>query len=188
MTIIVEVENEVELDGVSGSVRITGDTNLGGTLTADFSNISDEEGGSRLEELRTSSAYAAPTWRRGACTASKGIGILPQTDSSGLRYQDLGTSYTHTTSFNDAGYTISVWGSYLTEGLNNLKWVCSQTSSVIRGPNLSTISLRTSHRTAPKGDDIEFTLSRTDYLTKHVSVKLYKREDWIHAGNNFSFY
>ena len=53
MTIIVEVENEVELDGVSGSVRITGDTNLGGTLTADFSNISDEEGGSRLEELHT---------------------------------------------------------------------------------------------------------------------------------------
>ena len=178
MTIIVEVENEVELDGVSGSVRITGDTNLGGTLTADFSNISDPEGGSHLEELHNSNAYAAPTWRRGACTASKGVGIFPQTDSLGLRYQDLDTSYTHTTSFNDAGHTISVWGIYLTEG-NNWKWVCGQTSSVIRGPGLSTISLRTSHRTAPKGDYIEFTLSRTDYLTKYVSVKLYKREDWI---------
>ena len=180
ITVIVEVLNVVELGGVSGSGRITGDTNLGGTLTADFSNISDEEGGSRLEELLTGNAYAAPTWRRGACTASKGVGILPQTDSSGLRYQDLDTSYTHTTSFNDAGYTISVWGSYLTEG-NNWKWVCSQTSSVIRGPGLPTISLRTSHRTAPRGDGdyIEFTLSRTDYLTNAVSVKLYKREDWI---------
>ena len=173
-----EVENEVELSEVSGSGRITGDTNLGGTLTADFSNISDEEGGSRLDELLTGNAYAAPTWRRGACTASKGVGIFPQNDSSGLRYQDLDTSYTYTTSFNDAGHTISVWGSYLTEG-NNWKWVCSQTSSVIRGPGLSTISLRTSHRTAPRGDYIEFTLSRTDHLTKFVSVKLYKREDWI---------
>ena len=46
---------------------------------------------------------------------------------------------------------------------------------------MPTISLTTSHRTAPKGDGdyIEFTLSRTDYLTKYVSVKLYKREDWI---------
>ena len=160
MTVIVEVEDEVEFSTISGSVRITGSNYAGGTLTADLSGISDSEGVQYL--------YLA--WRRGACTASKGVGDLPETQSSGDPYQEIGDSHSYTIQPGDYGQIVSVWGQYQTD-TNHSKWVCHQTS-IARNTSWPNISITSSRQTVPAKENIEITLHRPNYLTDDLPVHL----------------
>ena len=124
ISITIYVEDEPELNTMSGSVGVTTDsaTNsilVGDTLTADFSNISDQEG------VDTNNFYVL--WSQNVCSASRGLGTIWSIG------QIVGANASYQLANSDLGQAISVWGQYRTDE-NNYKWVCKDVLSSVEAP------------------------------------------------------
>ena len=144
----VEVNRHVVLQSISGR------SVAGGTVSIDFSNITDMEGVKNLDVK----------WRRGRCTSSKGMGDLPAADGSGAAYVSLqqASLSSYKLQAAEVGQVVSAWGSYETD-TGNKKWVCIQTRTISGDPALSTVSVRVSGRNrVPAKENAEFILTRTN--------------------------
>ena len=122
--ITIKVTDVSELNTMSGSIKVTADTanstvdtaKIGNTLTADFSDIRDQEGVNNL----------SVRWSRQACTASRGL------DRWNVG-QTVGYSDTYELTLNDANQPVTVWGQYQTD-TNNYKWVCKDVLGLVNAP------------------------------------------------------
>ena len=167
----VEVNGHVVLQSISGRYV------AGGTVSIDFSNITDMEGVNNLDV----------NWRRGRCTSSKGMGDLPAADGSGAAYVSLQSAAHSLSSYAlqaaDVGLVISAWGSYETD-TGNKKWVCIQTRTISGDPALSTVSVRVSGRNrVPANEDAEFILTRTNgNISSALVVQMENEETWEENG------
>ena len=161
-----------ELSSMSGSPRISGDYAVGSTLTADFSNVRDTEG---MEYLHIE-------WRRGGrCTATKGMGELPEesTSGDGIGYYSIGNGNSVELTAVDADVIVSVWGTYFTE-TGHKKWVCASGSRSLQAVR---VTLRALHSTVPAGEPLRYVLTRTNGGTEHfLVVSLTGRENWVENG------
>ena len=117
ITVIVEVEDETELNTMSGSVRTTGSVHVREVITVDLSNLSDSEGG--IEHVSLS-------WRYGTCPSSRGIGEIPSSAGVDVNTQHpIYTPLSYTVHRNDVGQPLSIWAQYRTQtNARALKWFC----------------------------------------------------------------
>ena len=165
----VEINRHVVLQSISGR------SVAGGTVSIDFSNITDMEGVNRLDVQ----------WRRGRCTSSKGMGDLPAADGSGAAYVNLqqASLSSYTLQAAEVGQVVSAWGSYETD-TGNKKWVCLQTRTISGDPALSTVSVRVSGRNRlPAQEHAEFILTRTNgNISSALVVQMENEETWEENG------
>ena len=107
--IIAYVTDAPEISNMLGYITVSHGFYVGDTVTADFSNIDDDEGFNNL----------SIAWSREACPANRGLGR----GSLRRRISSANDSDSYQLTSSDSGYVLSVWGQYQTD-TNHYKWVC----------------------------------------------------------------
>ena len=147
--IIIRVQNKIELNLVSGSVSISGSTQVGNTLTADFSRISDPEG-----DLDNDTHLQ---WYRGACPSFNGAGTTHSLIGSEI---GSGDDLSYELMFSDQGHKISIIKSYVTFS-GQSKWVCGDTETISANSSWPTVYISAQESSTVEGEPFEITLNRS---------------------------